>query len=266
MNEAHGTQRTWKDTMGRIGLVGRGVLYAVIGFLALDLALGSPDAEASSDGAFHWVAQRTFGRVLLVALTIALFLLAIWRFLDAAVGDPVEGDEPSDRLRFAGKGAIYTALAIGALTTTLAAWGAGSDSGGGSGSTEKRATGVVLNWPAGQWLVAAVGLGLIGYAVFMLKHHAVDASFRKRLTSGAGGIIALGRAGYAARSVVWTVSGILLVQAAITYDPEKAGGLSASLYKMATVAWGSLLLGLVAVGLFGFGAFCVAEARYRRAA
>lgn len=256
----------WKDRMGRIGLVGRGVLYAVIGFLALELALGSPDAEASSDGAFDWLAQRPFGRLLLVALTAALFLLAVWRFLDAAVGDPVEGDEPTDRVRFAGKGAVYLALAFGALTTTLGAWGAGSGSNGGSGSTEKKATGVVLDWPIGQWLVGAAGLGLIGYAVFMVKHHAIDASFRKRLTSTTGPVVAVGRAGYAARAVVWAVSGALLIQAAVTYDPEKAGGLSASLYELATIAWGPLVLGLVAIGLFGFGAFCMAEAHFRRAA
>jgi hypothetical protein len=260
--------RDWKDAIGRIGLVGRGVLYGVVALLALELAIGSPDGEASSDGALAWLASRPFGKFLLVVMTIALFSLAIWRLLDALVGDPVEGDDASDRARFLAKSAVYFALAFGALSTTMANWGSstGAGSGSGDGDSERKATGVVLDWPMGRWLVAAVGLGVVGYAVFMFKHHAVDEKFMKRLSTDSNLVHPLGRFGYGARSVVWAIVGLLLLQAAATYDPSKAGGLSTALQKLAATAGGPWLLGLVAIGLFSFGAFCVAEARFRTAA
>lgn len=253
----------WKEMLGRVGLIGRGVLYAVVALLALQLAIGSPDGEASSDGAFAWIATQPFGKVLLVVMTIALFALAVWRLLDAAVGDPVEGDEPTDRARFLGKAVVYFAMAFAALSVTLS--GSGSGSGGGDGA-EKKATGVVLDWPMGQWLVGAVGLGVIGYAVFMFKHHAIDEKFMKRMSTDADLVPPLGRIGYGARSVVWAVIGVLLVQAAVTYDPNQAGGLSTALQELADTSGGPWLLGLVAVGLLAFGGFCVAEARFRTAA
>jgi hypothetical protein len=264
MTAVHGTH--WKDRMGRIGLAGRGVLYAIVGLLALQLALGSADEEASTDGAMAWIAERPFGKFLLVALTISLFALAAWRFLDAAVGDPVEGDDASDRVRFAAKGVVYLALAVTALSITAANWNAGSSSSSGGSSTEQRAADTVLDWPMGQWLVALGGLALIGYAVYMFKRHAIDVTFMERLANGSDAVERLGRAGYAARSVVWTVIGILLVQAAVTYDAEQAGGLSTALQELAEAPWGRVLLIVVAIGLFAFGGFCLAEARFRRAA
>ena len=257
----------WKDTLGRVGLTGRGVLYAVIALLALQLAFGSPDEQASSQGAFAWIAQQPFGKVLLVALTASLFALAAWRFLDAAVGDPVEGDEASDRVRFLAKGGVYLALAIAAASVTISTWsGSPGASSGGDGESEKKATAMVLDWPMGQWIVGAAGLAVIGYALYMFKHHAIDASFEKRLDTSATWVERFGRIGYGARSVVWAVVGYLTVRAAVTYDPNEAGGLSAALQELAVSTAGPVLLGAVALGLFGFAAFCLAEAKFRRAA
>jgi len=261
----------WKEGLGRVGLAGRGVLYAIIGLLALQLALGSPDQEASQGGAIDWVASQPFGKVLLVALTFSLFALTLWRALDAIVGDPVEGDEATDRVRFAAKAVAYGVVAVAALSATISAWGGssqGGSSGGGAGGGEsqQQATAIVLDWPMGQWLVGAVGLGIIGYAVYMFWRHGLHAKFMERLSSASDTIERFGRLGYAARSVVWAVIGVLFVQAAVTYDPSEAGGLGTALQELAAQAWGSWLLGAVALGLFAFGAFCFAEARYRRAA
>jgi hypothetical protein len=70
---------------------------AIVGFLAIRIALGDKDQAATSEGAVAWVAQQPFGKFLLVALTVGLFALAVWRFLCVLMGDPVEGSEPKDR-------------------------------------------------------------------------------------------------------------------------------------------------------------------------
>lgn len=257
----------WKDRLGRLGLVGRGGLYSIVALLALELALGAPTEEASPKGAMAWLAQQPFSRVLLIVMTIALFAMAAWRLLDAAVGDPVDGDQPWDRVRFLAKGAVYMSLAIASLSTTLANWHLkASDTSTAGGKGQKQATAVLLSWPLGQWIVAAVGAGVIGYAIFMFKHHAIDQSFMKRLVTDRDSVRRLGQAGYGARTVVWAITGVLLIQAAITFDPNRAGGLSTSLQKLAQTSGGGVLLIVVAVGLFAFAGFCFAEAKYRRAA
>lgn len=253
----------WKETMGRVGLVGRGVMYSVIGLLAIQLALGDASQSASNSGAIQWIAQQPLGKFLLVALTISLFCLAGWRLLDAAVGDPVEGSEASDRAEFAIKGVVYTALAIGALSATIANWnGSGSSSSG--GSQNQQATATVLEWPAGQWIVTAIGLGIIGYAIYMFKKHVVDEEFLQRLSSNDGWVTKLGRFGYAARSAIFLVIGYFLTQAGLTHDSGETKGLSGALQEISGKGWGQWLLFAVAAGLLAFGLFSLAEAKYRR--
>lgn len=258
----------WKETLGRIGLVGKGVLYTVIGLLAVQLALGDASSSQGSTGAIQWIAEQPFGKFLLVALTVALFALAAWRLLDAVVGDPVEGSEASDRAKFALKGVLYLGLAIGALTTTIANWSSGSSSSGGGSSTQTTATATVMEWPGGRWIVMAVGLAVIAFAVVTFKKHVVDSEFMQRLTVSESNtwIEPFGRAGYAAKSVIYVMIGWFFIQAGVTYSPDEANGLSAALQELSGQGWGQILLWFVAIGLVGYGIFALAESRYRRAA
>ena len=259
----------WKETLGRIGLVGKGVLYTVIGLLAVQLAVGDASRDTSQNGAIEWLAAQPAGKFLLVALTVALFALAAWRLLDAALGDPVEGSDASDRAKFAVKGLLYLSLAVGALSATVANWsGGGSSSGNGSGSGgQQKATATVLEWPGGRWIVAAAGLAVIGYAVHVFKKHAMDEEFLQRISVARDGAIAtLGRFGYAARSVVFLVIGYFLIQAGLTYEPGTTKGLSGALQEISGKGWGQWALWAVALGLFAYGLFTLAESKYRRAA
>ncbi len=261
----------WKETLGRVGLVGKGVVYSVIGLLAIQLATGDASGDTTKNGAIEWIATQPFGKFLLVALTISLFALAAWRLLDAAMGDPVEGSEASDRAKFGVKGLLYLSLASGALTATIANWsGGGGSSGGGSGSgdsNQQQAAATVLEWPGGRWIVAVAGLAVIGYAIYNFKKHTVDEEFLQRMSVSADGWVSkLGRAGYAARSVVFVVIGYFLVQAGLTYEPGETKGLSGALQAISGESWGQWLLWAVALGLLSYGVFTVAEAKYRRAA
>jgi hypothetical protein len=262
----HGGGGDWKETLGRVGLVGKGVLYSSIGLLAIQLALGSTGGpEADQQGAIEWVAQQPFGRFLLVLLTISLFALAAWRLLDAAVGDPVEGGEASDRAKFAVKGLVYLSLAIGAVSTTIDTWEGTASSSGGDSTQET--TAAVLGWPGGRWIVAIAGLALIAYAIHTFKAHVIDERFLRRLDVGGDSWIdTAGRWGYAARSVVYVVIGWFLFQSGITYQAGESKGISAALHAIAGEGWGRVVLWGVAVGLLAFGVFTLAEARHRRAA
>jgi len=259
----------WKESLGRLGLIGKGALYVIIGLLALQVATGDLGTDTSKSGAIEWVAHQPFGRFLLIALTISLFAMAAWRLLDAFVGDPVEGDEVKDRVRFAVKGLLYLVFAVIALTTTISAWTEGEDaaSSGSGGGEEQQATATVLDWPAGQWIVAIAGLALIAYALYMFKRHTIDEKFLERLDVGSSSWVApVGRLGYAARSVVFVLMGWFLFQAGITYDPDESKGMSEALKELAGESWGTVALLVVAFGLVAYGLFNLAESRYRKAA
>lgn len=262
----------WKETLGRVGLVGKGALYAIVGLLAIQLASGDAAADASKTGAIEWLASQPAGRLLLVALTIALFAMAAWRILDALLGDPVEGADAKDRIRFAAKGCLYLGVAIITLSTTVANWTSSNPktAGGGGGSgeeTQQKATATVLEWPGGRWLVAAAGLGLIGYGLYLIKRHTIDEKFLERLDVGSSSWVApVGRFGYGARSVVFVLIGWFLLQAAITYEPGVSKGISGSLKELGGDSWGQLALWAVTLGILSYGLFNLAEARYRKAA
>src|SRR5215217_2178451 len=105
--EGRQAARHWREPLGRAGIAARGVLYLILGILAIQFARGETSSdEVSQTGAFAKVAEQPFGKFLLVVLILGLIALALWRFIQAAVGDPVEGDEAKDRVEYLGKGIL----------------------------------------------------------------------------------------------------------------------------------------------------------------
>ena len=264
------TARDWKEPIGRVGLVGQGVVATIIGLLAIRIAMGEKDEAATSEGAVAWLAAQPLGKFLLVALTVALFALAVWRFLCAVMGDPVEGSEPKDRLKYAVLGVVYLLLAITTLGVTIANWTgsgdtAGSEQSGDEGS--QKAASTLFDWPAGRWLVGILGVAVIGYAGYNFHKQVVKKTFATRLDASEGSwIVRLGLVGYTAQSLVYAVVGYFFIQAAIAFKSTTAKGPSGALIELADTTWGKVLLWIIAIGLFAYGVFCIAEAKYRKAA
>jgi hypothetical protein len=53
--------RDWKDPIGRLGLVGQGVVATIIGLIAIRIAIGEKDEAATSEGAVAWLAHQPLG-------------------------------------------------------------------------------------------------------------------------------------------------------------------------------------------------------------
>lgn len=89
-------------------------------------------------------------------------------------------------------------------------------------------------------------------------------------------ILAHGRTGSQAKqSQAWTarlmhhdggrwLAGVLVLVAAVTFEPSKARGLDAALRSLRDAPAGPAILSVVAVGLVLFGLFGFCEARWRR--
>ena len=252
------------EWLARGGLVARGVIYAVIGLLALKLALGDGGKTTNQKGALRSIAEQPFGKALLILTAVGLAGYAIWRLVRAALGHGPEGaDDTKERI-----GGLVSGLAYGALFITAVSILFGSGGGGGSRGPDK-ATGGVLDWPAGQVLVVLDGLVLIGVGIDQgikaVKGEFLDKSKTEEMSEGVErAFTAVGVFGHLARMVVFALIGWFLIRAAIDYDPDKAVGLDGALAALGRSSYGPALLGIVAAGLLAFAAYSIADARYRK--
>jgi hypothetical protein len=246
--------------------VAKGLTFGLVAVLALNVAISGGGKLEDRPGALHQVAETSFGRVLLAALAVGLAGYAVWRLVLAVLGRKLETGERESapkRVADAARAGLYGWLAFLCAELVFDA-----DEASGQGNDETELTARVLDWPLGRWLVAAVGLAVLGAGAFNL-YRALSQKFRKDLKEGQmkgeerRSYIVIGVIGHAARGVVFGLAGFFIVRAAWEYDPKEAIGLDGALAKLAHAEYGSLLLGVVAAGLLAYALFCFVQARYR---
>jgi hypothetical protein len=256
---------SWLNALARVGLVAKGVSYALVGVLAIKLAADSGGKATSRQGALHTLAQHSFGKFVLVVLAFGFAAYAIWRFAQAFFDKNNDGDGAkglAKRAGYFGRGAIYAGLTYSTIKIL---------SGSAEQSQNQKAhetTATLLSWPAGKWIVGAAGLALIGVGLWN-GYRALEKKFLKNWRTEQMSAAAqrwgtrAGVVGLPARMVVFTLIGIFVVKAAYDYNPREAIGVDGALQKLASQSYGSWLLGIVAAGLLAYAVFCFFEARYR---
>jgi hypothetical protein len=251
------------EWLSRAGFVARGLIYGIIGLLAIKLALGVGGKTTNQEGALRTIAQQPFGKVLLILVAIGLAGYALWRLTRALLGHGPEGsDSTLDRVAAFASGIVYAGLCAVAVEILLGA-------GGNSSGNAHNATGGVLGWPGGTWLVGIAGAILIGVGLYQgyrgIGRDFLEDSKTEQMSPAVRKWFEwIGVFGHLARMVVFVLVGVFLIKAAIDYNPDKAVGLDGALAKLAHNSYGPLLLGIVAAGLIAFGIYSLADARYRR--
>jgi Domain of Unknown Function (DUF1206) len=252
------------EWLARAGLVARGVVYGIVGILALKLAVGSGGKATTQRGALMTIAHEPFGQALLIATAIGLAGYALWRLVRAGIGHGTEQNDSAFR-RVAGmaSGLAYAALCVTAVKILI-----GASSSGGSNSPKKTTAGV-LSWTGGTVIIGGVGAILIGVALFqgykgVSKKFLDDSKTREMSSSVKRGFTAIGVFGHLARMVVFGLIGYGLVKAAVDYDSRTAIGLDGALNKLSHNSYGPFLLGVIAAGLIGFALYSIADARYAK--
>jgi hypothetical protein len=249
------------DVVARIGLVAYGVVHLLLGWLAVQLALGHTGKNASTTGAMHELARQPFGTELVWAVAVGMLLLVVWRAVEAAFGhrDEDGGARLRKRLVSVMKAVLYAVIALSAVKV---ATGSGSSGGGSKGLTAK-----VMDWPAGQWLVAAAGLAVLGYGASLVRRgwtekFAEDLETEGLLGSSGAAYLVLGRVGYIAKGVSIGLVGALLVLAGIDHDSSKSGGLDQALQKVLQAPGGAIAIVVIGLGFACYGLFCFARSRH----
>jgi hypothetical protein len=257
--------------LARVGLVAKGVSYALVGVLAIGLALGAGGKATSRAGALRSLADEPFGKVVLTLLAGGFAAYALWRFVQAFAerADPSDGKEKGLAKKW-GKQAGYVvrALIYSGLTYSTVRLLVGADEGRSQNREARQTTDTILSWPGGRLIVAAFGLVVLGVGASNV-YRGLLRKFEKKWRTGQmseleqtwGERIAV--VGHVARGIVFGLIGVFFGKAAVEYEPKEAIGLDGALQKAAAAPYGPWLLALTAIGLMAYAVYCFVDARYR---
>jgi fumarate reductase subunit D len=254
------------ELLERLGYAVRGALYAVMGLLALGIALRiGPGQTTDLSGSLVFLIANPLGKVVLVVAVIGLGAYSLWGFT-RAIYDPLHrGSDASGymaRLGFVTSAVSYAAIALFALGILLG-------SGGTSGDSTQKSIASILSHPGGGWVTVAIGLVAIGVALgqFLEAYRptfAKDLKGAEMTASQRETAVKLGRFGMFARGVVFLVIGWFLVQAGIHHDAAQVQGFGGAFQFLLVQPFGRIVLGIVALGFVALGLHSFACARWIR--
>ena len=264
--------REFADSAGfriavRTGFVARGLTYALIGGVAIALALGAGSGghAPNQQGALSLVASAPLGGAALVVIAAGLGAYALWKLFLAVFGvgpDGAGGLKLSDRVANLAGGVVYVAFC--ALAVRVLAGSPGNQS-----RQQRQTTAGVLGWPGGRELVGAAGAILIAICLQQI-HSAYKGDFADDDKAGEltpdqrRAFMLVGRTGLIARSLVFALSGYFLIRSAIDFHVSGGVSLDGTLAAVHAQPFGDVLLVLAGAGLLVFAAFSALEAKRRR--
>jgi hypothetical protein len=237
-------------TLTRLGFAARGLLYLVIGFLVLRTGRTEDPSGALS------VLAEGGGRTLMILIIAGFLAYGLWRLSDALFN--IERHQPGskglrERLGAGASGIVHLFLASQAVRLVR-----GSGGSGGNGSQEGAQT--ALQLPGGQLMLVVAGLVLLVVGLVQLKK-AWKADFLKHLEPNVAHqpwARWTGQGGYAARGLVFLITGGFLTAAGFKEQAGEAGGTAEALAWLSP-PWDTL----VAIGFILFGLYSLIEARFR---
>jgi hypothetical protein len=260
------TVKPWVEQVGRFGFAAKGIVYASVGMLIARSAYHYRQRPADVQDALRSLESKPYGEILIVIMAAGLFGYSFWRIAEAVADPENKGSGIRglvERGAFVVSAVIYGALGYGALRVA-----AGYHTEVGRGR-ERFWAAHMLEWPLGEWLVGLLGLIMIGVGVahFYLSFTARfcrSLSYYKISKTEKHWTIRIGRFGYAARAVVFSLIGSFLLKAAILNDPNQAGGLREALQELGRQPYGLVILLGAGLGLIAYAVHMFVEARCKR--
>jgi len=254
------TTSPFMEGLERLGYVVRGLVYGVIGLLALQVVVGGGGKLTDTQGAIGALSKTPLGNILLYVILAGLLGYGLWGLVRAVVDPQRKGKDTkgiAQRVGFAVSGISYLALALATFNLIR-----GTSVAQNSAQTDQiqQTAGSILSKPWGVWVVGFVALIIIGIGLLQIyqgvrrdfdqqfKPYALNSNQQKWISR-------LGRFGAAARGLVFTLIGVFLFLAAYHKDPSLAKGIDGVLASILHQPFGPWLLGIVALGLIAFGIY-----------
>ncbi len=241
--------------LARVGFATRGVVYILLGYLALTTA-GSETVDDGASDAFAVIADIPAGWAVLYLAAAGLLDYALYRFSAAFFDIERKGSDAKGIALRAGY--FVSAVLHTGMAWTAAKFASGAKSTGGDQSAQWAQS--ALGYSLGSTLLGLVGVALVVAGLFQAKT-AYTASFMRNVSSNAPQTTCpIGRAGDAARAVVFMLIGWSLLRSAWFENSREVLSLGGVINDLRDTGDAFTL---VAAGLLLFGVFSVIMARYR---
>lgn len=257
---------TFLEIIARVGFVAKGIVYFMVGLLALQTAIGLGAQSASTQHALQELIYQPLGFFLLIGCAIGLFAHGLWKFLQSII-DPEDRDQ-SKKVILLRIIDFFTGILY--LSFSYAAWQIfqGLNTKSSSESTEVW-VGKILELPFGKWIVLFLALIITVtgcYQFYSAYVASFDYSFdtqgmnkKERVT-----LRKLGQIGITAWGIVYCMIAVLFVQAALTYDAKEAGGVDDALNALRAQPFGIYILGVTAAGMLIYGIYLLILSYYHK--
>jgi hypothetical protein len=251
------------EFIARLGYGARGAVYILVSILAFAAAIGRSGQATDGKGALQALLSAPYGSVLLALVAVGLASFGIWRLLQGLLDPDRLGREIkgiAKRLVYIGSSVVHFGLALSAVRILV---GYRNEASG--DESVKDWTAALMAQPWGRWLTVAVGLG-VAAAGLAVAVSGIRGSFPQlqHVRNRAPWVIPMGRIGFVARGIVFTIASWFLIKAAFDANAGEARGVGGALQALQEQPYGTILLAAVALGLLAFGAFEIATARFRR--
>jgi hypothetical protein len=258
------------ESLARMGFGVRGLIYLIMGVIAVEVAYGARSTPADQQGAIAAIGAQPAGHIMLIFVLIGLVGYSLWGVI-RAIFDPLHVGKDAEglfqRLWFFISAGMYASLILptyGYLTGKAKAAQNGAQT-----AQTQHAVSTIMSMPWGRWAVGILGIIVIGVGLAQI-YQGFSRKFDKQFQLYALNrqqsrfIKRIGRFGTAARGVVFGMTGVFLALAAYQANPGKAVGIDGALLALARQPYGTWLLGIVAIGLIAFGIYSITGAVWFR--
>jgi len=268
---AIGRAQPWSDRVARVGYLSKGLVFILVGGLAVVAAAGLGGIATGPSGALEAVARLPAGRAGLAFIALGLLAHAAFRAALALVGEPYVKRAARWRVArrvsngFAALMYVGMALSAGALVVGLGAHVHTSKN-----AETRHLSARLLMAPFGRPLLLSIAFGILVAATVQLfrafgPNHVREQLRVREMTEWERKTVAgMGRIAFAARATVLAVCGYFVGRAAVDRAPREARGPAGALHAVWGLPHGGFLLACLAAGLITFGAYGLLEAKWRR--
>jgi hypothetical protein len=255
----------WLFWVARCGIVAQGMIYLLIGGLALVGAFDPAEHPSGSRGAMAKLDHAPLGDAMLPLLALGLAAFVLWQVTQAVLDPECHASgiirRGAARIQHLWNAALHAVL-VGIAAEQLLENGRSGD----HGQTRRHLTALVMQWPGGRWLLGGIGIAIAAFALVewiaaCRPEH--DMCMDLSHTRWRRPILTCLMLGHAARGALFGLIGALLFRSAWRDDPYQVKDVAGALQSMREQPFGAWLLGAVAVGLIAFGLAQIGKARYR---
>ncbi len=246
-------------TIARVGLTAKGIVYSLMGIVAMMAAFklnGKSAKDAGTTGVFSFLEDQSGGKILLGAIALGLICYVIWRMIQA-FRPSGENDKMAKRARYFFSGLAYSALTYQVIKMLFTKKQDG-------GQTNKEVASEVLSADSGQLLLGLLAVVILAIGIYQI-YYGLSEKYRKHVSNaGPHGdkLLLAGKVGYVARGAVWLLVAYLFFRAAMDSNSSEAGSTPEAFGYLRQTEYGTLLMAMMALGLFCYGVFCFVRAKY----